>query len=132
MTVILHELGHGLGFANFVNEATGANVAGQTDIYSHYTLDTTNNTLWSSIAPGAAGNAARLASALRVDRIVWNGPNVSAAVPFVLEFGRPEINVNAPAAIAGSARIGTAAFGRLFQRRALRVTLSWHSIRSSR
>ena len=76
VTVVLHELAHGLGFANFVNEATGANIGGQTDIFSHYTLDTTNNTLWSSFAPGATGNAARAASALRVDKIVWNGPNV--------------------------------------------------------
>jgi hypothetical protein len=107
VAVVLHELGHGLGFSNLVNETTGANLAGQTDVYSQFTLDTTNNTAWSNFAT----NAQRAASALRVDKIVWNGPNVTAAVPYVLLFGRPEINVNAPASLVGSARVGTAAFG---------------------
>ena len=31
VAVLLHELGHGLGFQNFVNEATGANLGGFTD-----------------------------------------------------------------------------------------------------
>ena len=107
VVVVLHELGHGLGFANFVNEASGANFAGQTDIYSQFTLDTTTNVVWAALTT----NAARAASALRVDKIAWNGPNVTAAVPFVLEFGRPEINVTAPAPIAGAFRVGTASFG---------------------
>lgn len=107
VAVILHELGHGLGFANFVSETTGANFSGFTDIYSQFTLDTTNATIWSNFAT----DAARAASALRVDKIVWNGANVTAAVPFVLNYGRPEINVTAPPAIVGTARVGAAAFG---------------------
>lgn len=107
VTVVLHELGHGLGFANFVTEATGANLEGQTDTYSQFTLDTTTDRTWSNIAT----DTERAASALRVDKIVFNGTNVAAAVPFVLQFGRPEINILSPAAIAGSARIGLAAFG---------------------
>ena len=107
VTVLLHELGHGLGFSNVVNETTGANLAGVTDVYSQFTLDTTNNTIWSNFVT----NAARAASALRVDKIVWNGANVTASVPSALLFGRPEINVFTPAAIAQSARVGTAAFG---------------------
>jgi hypothetical protein len=35
LPVVLHEIGHGLNFANAVNEATGANLLGFTDIYSH-------------------------------------------------------------------------------------------------
>ncbi|MCL4814275.1 MAG: peptidase [Vicinamibacteraceae bacterium] len=111
VTVVLHELGHGLGFANFVNEVTGSNQSGGTDIYSQFTLDTTTGTRWAEIVPDASGNALRAASALRVDKIVWNGATVTAAVPHVLSFGRPEINVYSPAAIAGSARVGTASFG---------------------
>jgi len=107
IAVVLHELGHGLGFANFVNEGTGANFAGQTDIYSQFTVDTTTNVVWAALTT----NADRAASARRVDKIAWNGPSVTAAVPFVLEFGRPEINVTAPAPIAGAFRVGTASFG---------------------
>jgi hypothetical protein len=107
IAVVLHELGHGLGFANFVNETTGANFAGLTDIYSQYTRDTTNGFKWADLVT----DAQRQASALRVDKIVWDGPAVSAAVPHVLSFGRPEMNVLAPAAIADAFRVGTASFG---------------------
>ena len=41
LPVVLHELGHGLGFANFVNEATGRVRGDLRDIYSQYTLDVT-------------------------------------------------------------------------------------------
>ena len=46
VAVLLHELGHGLNFQNFVNESTGANLAGQTDIYSRHTFDSTNSLFW--------------------------------------------------------------------------------------
>jgi hypothetical protein len=115
VTVILHELGHGLGFANFVNEINGRNLGasstnpdgGLTDVYSQFTLDTTNNSTWSELSTAAS----RAVSALRVDRIVWEGPDVTAAVPHVLSYGRPEINIYAPAPVAGAYRIGTASFG---------------------
>lgn len=107
VTVVLHELGHGLGFLSLVNASTGANFAGQTDTYSRLTLDTTTSTLWSNMAT----DAERAASARRVDKIVFSGTSATAGAPFVLRFGRPEINVYSPAAIAGSARVGLAAFG---------------------
>ena len=102
VVVVLHELGHGLGFANFVSETTGANFAGQTDMYSQFTLDTTTNTVWSDLTT----NAERAASARRGDKISWSGANVTAAVPFVLAFGRPEVDIQSPATIAQSARVG--------------------------
>ncbi len=107
VTVVLHELAHGLGFANFVNETTGSNLSGLTDAYSQYTLDTTTGQTWADMGT----NAERAASALRTDKIVWDGNGVAAAVPHVLEFGRPEVNIYAPASIAGDYRVGTAAFG---------------------
>lgn len=107
VVVVLHELAHGLGFANFVNESTGANFAGFTDIYSKYTLDTTTNTIVSDLTTNAQRNAALT----KVDKVVWNGPAVGAAVPYVLRFGRPELTVTTPAALADAYRVGTAAFG---------------------
>jgi hypothetical protein len=107
VTVVLHELSHGLGFANFVNESTGSNSSGQTDIFSQFTLDTTTTFRWSELTT----NADRAASALRVDKIVWDGADVTAAVPHVLSYGRPEVNVYSPPAVAGAYRIGTASFG---------------------
>jgi hypothetical protein len=116
VTVLLHEFAHGLGFQNFVNEATGANLGGftdggrfypvQTDVYSRFTLDTTNGLHWSDMT-----QAQRQASAIRFGRVVWDGPQVTAALPGVLSFGSPEVQVTTPPAIAGTYQFGNAAFG---------------------
>ncbi len=106
VTVLLHELAHGLNFQNFVNEATGANLAGQTDIYARHTLDTTNGLFWNEMT-----DAQRAASAIRFGRVVWEGASVSAGVPQVLSFGSAEVRVLTPAVLAGSYQFGTAAFG---------------------
>lgn len=106
VAVLLHELGHGLGFQNFVNEQTGANQSGFTDVYSQFTLDITNNTIWSTMT-----DAQRAASAIRFGRVVWTGPEVTAALPGVLSLGSPEIRVVSPASIAGPYQFGTASFG---------------------
>lgn len=106
VAVLLHELGHGLGFQNFVTETTGANTGGLTDVYSQYTLDITNNTLWANM-----NDAQRAASAVRFGRVVWDGPAVTAAVPGVLSLGSPEVRVLSPVGIAGTYQFGTAAFG---------------------
>jgi hypothetical protein len=116
VTVLLHELGHGLGFQNFVTEQTGANLGNffdgprfypqQTDVYSQFTLDTTNNLIWSNMT-----QAERQASAVRYGRVVWNGANVTAAAPSVLLFGAPEVRVISPTSIAGSYQFGSAGFG---------------------
>src|SRR6185295_13494646 len=88
VTVLLHELGHGLGFQNFVNEATGANLGGftdggrfypvQTDIFARHTFDTTLGLYWDQMT-----QAQRQASATRFGRVVWDGPAVNAGVPLV-------------------------------------------------
>jgi len=116
VTVLLHELGHGLGFQNFVNETNGANLGNffdgprfyplQTDVYSHFTLDTTNNLHWNDMT-----QAQRAASAIRYGRVVWDGANVTAAAPGVLSFGSPEVRVLSPTAIAGAYQFGGAGFG---------------------
>jgi hypothetical protein len=106
VVVLLHEFAHGLGFANFVNEATGANAGGYTDVYSQYTLDTEAGKLWSEMT-----DAERAASAVNFDNVVWTGPRVGAAVPTVLEFGVPVLTVNSPPALMGTLRVGAASFG---------------------
>ena len=116
VAVLLHELAHGLGFQNFVNEATGANLGGftsgtrfypvQTDVYSRYTLDLTNGLHWHEMT-----QAQRQASAVRLGRVVWDGTNVTAAVPGVLSLGIAETRLNSPPAVAGAYQFGTAAFG---------------------
>ncbi|HWS52656.1 MAG TPA: PA domain-containing protein [Pyrinomonadaceae bacterium] len=116
VTVLLHEFGHGLGFQNFVNESTGANLGNftdggrfyplQTDVFSHFTLDTTNGLHWSDMT-----QAQRQQSAVRYGRVVWDGANVTNAAPSVLVLGSPEARVLSPASIAGAYQFGPANFG---------------------
>lgn len=111
----LHELGHGLGFQNFVTETTGSNFGDpenltrypfQTDIYSRYTLDALTGKRWSEMT-----DAERRDSAIRYGGVVWAGGNVHDAVPEVLSYGSPFLRFDSPASIAGLYQFGTAAFG---------------------
>lgn len=107
VTVVLHELGHGLNFQTFVSSSSGANFGGQTDTYARRLVDATTGLTWDQMT-----TAQRQASAVRFGRLVWNGANVSADVPAVLSFGSPSVDVLSPLAIAGIYQFGTAAFGR--------------------
>jgi hypothetical protein len=111
LVVVLHEMGHGLNFANAVNETDGSipAPAGATvpfsDVYSQYTIDVTKNKTW-----GAMTAAERAVSAVNARKVSWNGLHVKESVPDVLQKGEPAVRVNKPAAL-GSLMIGTAAFG---------------------
>jgi hypothetical protein len=105
VTVLLHEFGHGLGFATFVNKTTGANLAGLPDIYGTYTLDDVTGKHFPQMT-----DAERQAAILHTNHLVWDGINVTAAVPSHLQLGSPLLTVNAPAGL-GPYLIGTAAFG---------------------
>ncbi len=105
VVVVLHELAHGLGFSSFVDPSSGQNFRGKTDVFSQFTLDTADNTLWSDY-----GSGQRKVSALRVDGVVWDGGNTFAAVPHVLVFGRPQLTFNPPV-LSQPVRVGTASFG---------------------
>ncbi len=106
VTVVLHELGHGLNFQCFVSGATGANFLGFTDIYARHLVDASTGLHWHEMT-----DAERQASAIRFSQLVWDGANVSAGIPDVLLFGSPEVEVIAPAAISRQYQFGTAAFG---------------------
>ncbi len=106
VTVLLHEFGHGLGFSNFVTEQTGTQPLGLTDIFSTYTLDTTTGLHWSQMTT----NAQRQASAINAARVVWDGINVTAAAPSVLQPGTPLATINSPSGL-GPFAVGAAAFG---------------------
>jgi len=106
VTVVLHELGHGLNFATFVDPLTGQNFLGQTDIYARHLVDDSSGLHWNEMT-----DAERLASTTHFSHLFWEGANVTAGVPQVLVLGNPEVRVVAPAAIAGLYQFGTAAFG---------------------
>jgi hypothetical protein len=113
VTVLLHELAHGLNFQNFVNVTTGANLGstpanpqGYTDIYARHMLDTSTGLFWNEMT-----QIQRALSAIRFGRVVWEGTNVNIGVPEVLSFGSPELRILTPASLAGPYQFGTAAFG---------------------
>jgi hypothetical protein len=105
VVVLLHELGHGLGFSSFMSRTTGNTPAGRTDVFLENVLDGSTNGRLAPLAP-----ADRLAAIRKVDQIVWTGSEVAAAVPTTLVFGRPELTVLQPSGIPDG-RYGTAAFG---------------------
>lgn len=79
LDVFMHEVAHGLGFQNFVNENTGASSGGLPDVYMANTLDLNTRKLWNAMT------AAEIrASAVRNGRVVWSGPAVTSNAPLVL------------------------------------------------
>ncbi|MCM3875353.1 MAG: peptidase [Thermoanaerobaculia bacterium] len=106
VTVLEHEFGHGLGFQTFTSGSTGAQASGFPSIWDDFLLDTTTGLTWTQMnAPQ------RVTSALNSRRLVWNGANVTAALPAILQAGTPVLTVTAPASVAGTYSVGAAAFG---------------------
>jgi hypothetical protein len=104
LNVVSHEIAHGLGFANFVTETTGANFSGRSDVYSVSTFDVTTGQTWNLMT-----NAERAASAMRNGKVVWNGPSVTAQAPSFLGPRPSVIALQGPA--AGSHEAVPASFG---------------------
>jgi len=49
LVVVLHELGHGLGFSSFVNGSTGSLFLGFPDVYTTFMYDRTVNKYWNNM-----------------------------------------------------------------------------------
>jgi hypothetical protein len=105
LAVALHELGHGLGFLTFADEATGALYLDMPDVYSRFMYDNTAAKHWHEMTDGE-----RMASAVNAGGLVWDGPAVTGMAPSLLG-KRPQITVNAPASIAGVYTTVAAGFG---------------------
>jgi hypothetical protein len=108
IVVLLHELGHGLGFQTFTSGATGAYLSGYPSVWDHLLFDNTQSLSWVDMT-----DAQRHASAINSRNLVWTGTNVTTAVPSVLA-GTPKLRVVEPLSIAGDYPIGTASFGPAF------------------
>jgi len=106
LNVFMHELSHGLGFQNFIDESTGLTFVGIPNFPDSNTALTRDNVtakIWNTMAP-----AEIVAAAVRDGQQVWVGGNVTARAPSVLG---PLVlfNVTAPANLAGEYEYGTAA-----------------------
>ncbi|MBL8112864.1 MAG: IPT/TIG domain-containing protein [Acidobacteria bacterium] len=106
-TVLLHELGHGLGFSTFVDGSSGNFNAGRADIFARNLKDVATGRQWTD-ALETSGN--RLASITSGVGLVWTGPNVTAwAAANLTPRGRLLISAGSPA--SGNYYVGAAAFG---------------------
>ncbi len=97
VTVVEHEIIHGLGFASFINVSTGAEFLSFDDVYeanseSHGAVPSTLTTMT---------NAQRVTAMKTVTNLHWVGPNVQAA-SVVLSAGKTGTHVQlyAPSTVA--------------------------------
>jgi hypothetical protein len=109
LNTFMHEVGHGLGFANFITETDGLPPGFPDfpfpDIYERNTLDTDLNKTWDKLTP-----AQIVVSAGNTGKVVWAGKQVTKSSPHVLG-PFTGLRIRAPAAIAGDLETGNAAFG---------------------
>ena len=105
LDVVMHEFGHGLGFQNFEDEASGAWQSNTPDIYSTFTFDNTANLYWTQMTKNE-----RKRSALNYGNVVFTGARAVQGAALILD-PRQVLNVTAPASIAGTYEYGTASFG---------------------
>jgi hypothetical protein len=73
VTVVLHELGHGLGFLPLVNLATGQKLLGFDDAYMAFLEDHNTGKLYPNMS-----NAERVTASTATGDLHWVGPNVVA------------------------------------------------------
>jgi hypothetical protein len=105
LNTFMHEVAHGLGFQNFMNESTGALAAGLQDIYTVFSFDNTVG-----LTHAQMDDAQRLASSVNTGNVVWIGDTVNAEALNVLE-NRQFLEIYSPANIAGELTFGFANFG---------------------
>jgi hypothetical protein len=73
LPVLLHEIGHGLGFLTLTDESNGAYFGAMPSIWDHYLMDNVSNKHWVDMTP-----AERIASSLNTTHLVWDGAAVTA------------------------------------------------------
>lgn len=110
LNVVLHEIGHGLGFSGFGNLTTGAALAGndgvgRPDIYSSFVYDNTQEKGWYELT-----NAERVTSALNDGNLVFTGAHVKAEAPLALS-NPLVLRVSAPSGAAGDYAFNPGAIG---------------------
>ena len=105
LATLIHELNHGLGFSNFINEQTGEMSSGLPDVFARNTLDLSTGKRWHEMTDGE-----RAASAVNDPNLVWAGPNVRQSAEVLLD-PLPEITVVAPLSASGTFPGSGASFG---------------------
>ena len=112
LNVVMHEIGHGLGFQGFLDKSTGQfgdfdGTGPRSDTYTQNAYDNVLNIGFND----PASTPAQRAEVMRTSgRLVWSGQRVKNEAALVLD-NRQYFTVTAPAGIAGRYLYGTASFG---------------------
>lgn len=112
LTVVMHEIAHGLGAQGFVNKTNGALISDGVNFYSDpYTQRAYDNVL--NLGFEAMSNSQRALAMKTPGRTVWTGPQVNSTANATLNgnFLETKLRVSAPAAVAGDYAFETASFG---------------------
>lgn len=109
LNTFMHEVAHGLGFANFITETDGLPPAypdlDYPDIYMRNTLDTELKKTWDKLTPEQI-----VTSASNTGNVVWAGKQVTKSAD---DFLGPwtGLRITAPSSIARDLETGNASFG---------------------
>ncbi len=106
LAVVLHELGHGLGFSTFADHTSGELFAGMPDVYLHFIYDDAADMAWT-----AMNDTQRAASAINYGHVVWSGASVTEASPGLLNVPALRVRVESPPSIARDYDSQIAEFG---------------------
>jgi hypothetical protein len=105
LSVVMHEIAHGLGFLELISEGTGDPFIGRFDTYSVNMFDTTLGDTWDNLSSDE-----RLFSQTNSGNLVWIGDSVTFEAPNVLG-PRPSVTINRPKRLKGSYEAQDASFG---------------------
>ncbi|MCG8460655.1 MAG: hypothetical protein MI919_30605 [Holophagales bacterium] len=109
LTVVVHEINHGLGHLELMNGETGELLAGRPDAYLRHMLDLDLGGTWDTLT-----HAERLTSQVNTHRLVWRGSNVTSAAADALG-PRPSLRILRPKSLRGTYEVQQAAFGASLQ-----------------
>jgi hypothetical protein len=105
LPVLLHEMGHGLGFSTPTSGTTGNFNTGFPGIFDRYLYGNATGLHWYQMTA-----AQRVASAISVNQLSWDGPGaITEAAAFLAN--RSQMIINSPGGIAGTYVANNAAFG---------------------
>ena len=107
LPVVLHELGHGLGFSSTTNGQTGAFNSGFPGVFDQFLYDSLTARTWANVSETAGQRAT---SALSGDKLAWNGAAGKYGVTHYPLAHRARVLVNVPA-IAMAELVNAASFG---------------------
>ncbi len=109
LTVALHEIGHGLGFASPTDETDGTYAGSSTTkypgIFDRFIFDLTAGKSWDQMT-----DTERVASAINTRKVVWTGANATTYARATMDT-KATLTVTAPAGSAGTYDVGLADFG---------------------